>query len=246
MILKEKKANYLFITLLIALISLVNQPIFSSGPIGHAFFAHKFMKSVGKYTEKEKEAFIQGTLFPDIRYLAKIPREATHLHHVTLKEVISESDAFKAGFKFHNYLDQERKRYVKKTSIHEKFNDMPSSYRYTFIKLIEDEILFPKIAWKTTQDYLKRTHREQLTFNIDEGVIKQWHFLLQLYLSTKPSDRLVGLKFFNKGMLNIPSSEIAKWATTLKKTVKEEEMKSFVENMILHFQQKFDLEKKQT
>lgn len=70
--------------------------------------------------EEGTEAFLVGTLFPDIRYITHFPREKTHFNVNSLKEVGETSSPFDAGMKFHAWVDRVREEFVISSGIYKK------------------------------------------------------------------------------------------------------------------------------
>ena len=71
-------------------------------PLAHALHARAYL--AGR-PELDRCTFIRAALFPDVRRLAGWPREQTHRFDVTLDEVGAETDAWKAGWLLHSWLD---------------------------------------------------------------------------------------------------------------------------------------------
>src|SRR5438132_13939173 len=97
-----------------------------AAPIAHIFLAVQMLAGPfhGLFDEKE---FIVGTSFPDIRYLKVVSREETHFSHVTLEDIVQETDSFKAGMLFHSFVDEQREAYI---IAHGFYGKIPS-FRFT-------------------------------------------------------------------------------------------------------------------
>jgi hypothetical protein len=137
----------------------------------------------------DKQAFIVGTSFPDIRYLAKLDRKLTHIEPVTWHDITKETSSFRAGMLFHNLVDNIRIQHFELCFYQRK---APHSQTYrTFFPLVmktaEDNVLYHKVSnWTEISGYFDTIYQEEKDFGIDEKIIKEWHSKLQNYLKEKP------------------------------------------------------------
>jgi len=138
-------------------------------PITHIVLTNKVFNE--KFKDKKKRDFFVGTVFPDIRYLAKIERRFTH--SLDFKE----TNSFKAGIKFHYLIDNVWNEFVRLDN------------NITSFKFLEDELLYEKINdWKEYIGYFDKVFSDELLFNISKEKTKEWHNILQEYFSKKPDD----------------------------------------------------------
>ena len=72
---------------------------------------HKFL------ADKNLAEFLIGNVFPDIRYIDKIPREQTHFANVTLKD-LKNADSFMAGVKCHSMVDELREKFLAENGLY--------------------------------------------------------------------------------------------------------------------------------
>jgi hypothetical protein len=213
---------------------------FCAGPILHAFLAEKWVGKCEKYNDQQKEDFLLGTLFPDIRYLGVISREETHETAVTLNELIQEKSAFIKGKKFHSFVDLMRANFAEKWDIHTEIKDIPREQRGMFLKLIEDEILYSKQAWNSICKSLTDIHEEEKNYNIAEEDLSQWHALLSFYFSFPPSRILQQLSKRKMGYLTIPAENIVLWNKLLPTFTKNEKIRSYIKNLLAEFEETFE------
>ena len=84
--------------------------VFAHGasPLYHALIGEKWLEAFENYNEQEKHSFMLGTLFPDIRYIAHIPRAQTHEHGLSIEEIRQTPDPFIKGMRVHAYVDEAR------------------------------------------------------------------------------------------------------------------------------------------
>src|SRR5690606_28508994 len=110
---KNSTSNQSLMKLGIFLLIILNSiAAHAAGPILHAYLGLRWIEKHGSdFSPHEKQAFILGTLFPDIRYLADISREKTHFDVKTLKQVKKGQNAFEQGMRFHSYVDRKRSQY---------------------------------------------------------------------------------------------------------------------------------------
>jgi hypothetical protein len=134
----------------------------------------------------DHKSFILGTCFPDIRYPARLEREITHIHQVSLTAMGKET-AFRAGLLFHTYVDDHWNAYIRQSS-KQLFAIIPHN-RPTFhtIKSLQDLYLYDKLAkWDLIASYFNSIDPEELTYGADEGLVQLWHDKLGHYLSKPP------------------------------------------------------------
>ena len=144
--------------------------------------------------EKNKQEFIIGTSFPDIRYLGVIEREKTHNNQATWKTIQQESSSFKAGMDFHALVDRMREDYMIEHNVYDKVSK--SQRASQILKIFEDTLLYEKIDnWNEIACYFDTIHEEELRFDIKEYDIKRWHKILQDYLRKKPNESQL-IKFY--------------------------------------------------
>ena len=72
-------------------------------PLAHAAYGREYLK---RRPELDRRSFMRGTMFPDIRKLAGLPRDFSHRFGVTMRRVDHEADAWWAGSLAHSYLDE--------------------------------------------------------------------------------------------------------------------------------------------
>lgn len=170
----------------------------SAAPATHVFFAELYFKICKPhYTEKEKAAFIRGTLFPDIRYLANIPREKTHAEDVSLKKIVGMKSPYRAGKLFHSFVDNQRAQVVKREKIDKLLHVegmgkktiaalLPKNLQATFIKVVEDELCFKKIDNEMVRRALVNFDPEEKNEGIPYATLREWHGYLRNYFKQSP------------------------------------------------------------
>jgi hypothetical protein len=207
--------------------------------VTHIYFAQQYLQHNKEISQTQHAPFIRGTLFPDIRYLTKGPRNQTHEFNVTLESISSCSSPFLAGKKFHCLLDEKREAFAEKYGVYKHLEQIPAQYHATFLKVLEDAILYPKHAIATVQEYLKTTDTEAETTGITAPVVLQWHMSLNDYLSKGPCKMLAAFTAQKKGVFNVPAEDIAQWNSLIPQYAQEPYFKKYVEKLIQHFDKMF-------
>jgi hypothetical protein len=171
-----------------------------AAPIAHIFLAKQMLAGPFKGFFDEKE-FIIGTSFPDIRYLKVVPRTKTHIAHILLKDILLETNSFKAGVLFHSLVDEQREAFVVANRLYDK---MPE-FRFTSqsLKFAEDELLKNRFDIAYYQSYFDTVLDREKDYNIDEKHIAMWHTFLQEYFNGDYSGKDLFMKYFD---LNEPNA----------------------------------------
>jgi len=155
-------------------------------PATHILIAEKVYDEFFKHLDRN--AFLIGTCFPDIRYPAKIDRQRTHVKDLSLSYIRSQP-AFQAGMYFHNMVDGVWNGYV--GGFYETlFSVVPHDQAMLHtLKILQDKYLYPfYTVWDQIAVLFTTVLPEERTFGIDEAMLLRWHKMLALYLH-KPPDR---------------------------------------------------------
>lgn len=150
-----------------------------AAPVGHIICALAVLNS--GHAIEDKNAFLAGTSFPDIRYVSQLSRAHTHkLESSKLSDVLNAS-SFEAGRRFHAWVDLEREKFMKKEGAYDIVKDVP--YPTHMLKIIEDEVLLEKKKLEINpQQIFGQIYAEELAFLPDEARLKAWHRILITYL----------------------------------------------------------------
>lgn len=136
----------------------------------------------------DRSQFLQGTVFPDIRYLGDLSRDETHDATVSLSDVVASSDAFVAGVRFHSVVDRVRNDFMKQSGIYDLCP--PFLYDQQALKLCEDEILYDAYSdWNTVCHYfdmLEDVPRSE--FRVRADAVRAWYTALRGYIEKRPTD----------------------------------------------------------
>lgn len=215
---------------------------FSAAPVTHVVFAEKWMKVNCRYTEEQKKACLVGTLFPDIRYIAKIERDKTHDAHVTLSQLRTEKSAFLCGKKLHSYIDEERAQFIQQKGVYDilmqRFK-VPKEHIASFLKFLEDELFYAQLNSEKTCAALLSLDKEEKNSQIELPTLKKWHALLGLYFSQKPSETFADLAILKRGYFGVSAEECARWSTLLPTLAKEKFFQDYAKELMQHFDELF-------
>ena len=126
-------------------------------PITHIAFSLKLLEN--RLPRMNKRLFLQGTLFPDIRYLGMLEREDTHLPLENLS-MLEKDPPFAAGMKFHNFLDHHRQQWLAREDVYAAIG--PTPYKGILTKFYEDYFFYRYIKdWKPVKNSLSRVSADE-------------------------------------------------------------------------------------
>lgn len=163
---------------------------FAAAPIFHAVVAQRWIDMFEEYTPNEQRELMLGTLFPDIRYMAKLPRKATHEHGITLQQIKETKDPFLKGMRIHAYVDVVRLNYLKKVTIEEHLKEYEGDNIF-YLKMVEDEIIYrqgSKKLFLDIADYFNTIVQQEIDFGIAPEILADWHTSHQQYFANGPQN----------------------------------------------------------
>jgi hypothetical protein len=165
-----------------------------AGPVTHIVLALHILHLLPGHIDKE--AFIVGTSFPDIRYMAELTREQTHIEPVSWQDVINEPSSFRAGMLFHNLVDE-----IRITDFEGDFYDRSKAAQYNplYLKLFllihkaaEDAYLYTKVSgWEEIAGYFDTIYQEERDFQVSEEILREWHTMIQRYIAHPTNTDLI-------------------------------------------------------
>ena len=158
-----------------------------AAPLGHIYLALQLLNR--PFNGVNPQDFLIGTSFPDIRYPAQLPRNATHTQPVNLQLIFAEKDAFKQGMLFHSFVDQEREFYMKEHQIERLLPSLP--HQNGILKGLEDQLLYPKINDKTFIRFFDEIIFQEIEIVENKKIIKDWHTQLQNYFFYGPTPQTI-------------------------------------------------------
>lgn len=187
-------------------------PLYSATPLTHLIIAEKWYEHLKFSKGEDKTKFYIGTLHPDIRYLAKIPREKTHMADPSVQDVLSNSSPFQAGAILHCLVDKLREEIVVSSGLYAVIEPFANGQSATLLKLIEDQILFERQGALRFLPHFGEICVEQCREGVSETTLFKWHSFLISYLSIGPAEALKTLSYIQWRFLNLSKETIHKWA----------------------------------
>ena len=156
-----------------------------AGPVGHIVCALALINST-HLKINDKNAFFAGSVFPDIRYVAKNnERSTTHrIPDNSIEFVFKQENSFKMGQYLHIWLDKEREEYMKKHKAYELLET--KKYKTQILKIIEDSLLFDQLKNKiNSQEIFDQIYTEEFNYNITTTELETWNKIQKNYLNTE-------------------------------------------------------------
>jgi hypothetical protein len=155
-----------------------------AAPVGHIVCALAFLNSDATHIA-DRNAFLVGTNFPDIRYISDVHRSITHkLEDEGLAYVLAASSSFEIGRRFHVFVDHEREKHMKAHDAYRFVKNGP--LKTQMLKIIEDHIMFNKLKGKFDPYVVfGRVYEDEQKFFVTDAQIKTWHSLLTTYLDQR-------------------------------------------------------------
>ncbi|MGE0207274.1 MAG: hypothetical protein AB7R69_05505 [Candidatus Babeliales bacterium] len=176
-----------------------------AGPVTHIVLALKMFPLLAGFFDKTE--FLVGTSFPDIRHLAHLSREETHLEPVSWEHVLHAESSFKAGMLFHNLVDHARLDYFAGNYFDENQPSRADNSLYYSLypiaqKMVEDAFMYPLCQeWPAIIELFDKVYTQELELCHDEEIVKNWHTLLRNYFAYEPT--LESTENFLKGVGNL-------------------------------------------
>lgn len=151
-----------------------------AAPVGHIICALALINS-GKINIPDKDAFLVGTSFPDIRYITNIERSITHKFDSSdLNYVFNTDSSFEMGRRFHVFVDQKREKYMKEHKVYKFIKpNLPKTHT---LKIVEDHILYPRLLAFDAHQVFYKIYDEELKYGLSKEEIRKWHDILETYL----------------------------------------------------------------
>lgn len=159
--------------------------------IAHIVYAKKYLEKF-PMTETEKEQFLLGCVFPDIRRVdGTIPREATHMRFAPVDLNFKNLSPFEAGWKFHLFCDMRREEILR----NEKFYALKSRKSEKWLqpaKMVEDELLYDRYNnWEKLVGYFNDPPKIDTGLKISQESFNLWYAMVARYIERKPDERSV-------------------------------------------------------
>lgn len=217
----------------------VTAPLSAAGPLTHVYLAERWIELNEEYTDEEHRACLLGTLFPDIRYLGVISRDATHEKAITTEAIAATDDPFLKGMRIHAFVDEVREQFAEQWGAFKLLDDAPQQHRTTLLKVVEDEILHSRSHWGYVLAYLTTIVDGEVESGISEAAIAKWHRILSIYFGREPSLLIHQMALLGLGYFNVPADVVKAWSIGLPKLVVSDRSIEYVDALVDHFERKF-------
>lgn len=170
--------------------------------VAHIIYAEKYFE---KYPSSEvnKDEFILGCVFPDIRRVDKsIKRKETHLCFDPIDMDFDGLTSFQAGWKFHLYCDMRREAILNKYDFYSL--DDTTDFGHQPAKGLEDEIVYDDYKnWEKIVNYFNNppevsnlvgvspasTCGDLLSTRGGQETIELWYAIIARYIEKKPDSK---------------------------------------------------------
>ena len=216
-----------------------------AAPIMHILLAFNIFSLLPDHFNKQD--FMLGTMFPDIRYMANLQRAQTHIEPVCWNDVINCKSAFKAGMLFHNIVDIIRINIIEHPVYEDlKINMEPQNISLNRVRLImlirklaEDNIIYNLLSKEqrhTIHETFNHICTEELQLCPNREVIIKWHKIIQDYCERPPDLDTVHRFLCSTGGIMLKRNEelnAEKMYTELTKSAQyRENILNFINNFI--------------
>jgi len=152
--------------------------------ISHVVYGEKVKDLFLKDRVIDEKKFYIGTLFPDIRYLAQISREKTHIENPVSEALSGIENDFELGVYVHSLVDKEWVRKLHESRVFELVGRDPLTPQV--LKFLVDQIVYPYFSdWEKVGKYLDDILDEEIVL-VPEIKVRRWHDGLQFYFSSPP------------------------------------------------------------
>ncbi len=227
------------ITRIIALFSCIgaSYPLPAAAPVVHAHCAELYFRYCRPdYTQQQKDVFLRGTLFPDIRYIAKIPRSKTHEKQVTLHKIMKTKNPFTAGLLFHSYVDEQREAIAQKQKIYEHLSDVPEKQKGRLLKTVEDELCYHALNTHRVRKALLRYDTEEATYGVSFIKRMAWHRILRNYFRQSPLELFERKASTKSGYFSMSPKTVSKASVLIKKYKADKKVTDYVAHFLTTFE----------
>ncbi len=155
--------------------------------ISHVVYGEMIYRKLKNKVKNERDFFI-GTLYPDIRYLAKVKREVTHKKPPRLFDL--KKSAFDLGMDAHFLVDDIREYFIASEHAYDIVGDTENE-TVAALKLVEDKVLYSKISdWAKYIKFLTTVIAPEYEQNVPIKKAKAWHKGLIEYFREPPSEEV--------------------------------------------------------
>jgi hypothetical protein len=187
--------------------------------IAHIVYAKKFFEKYDLFS-KEKDEFILGATFPDIRRIDRsIKRKDTHLGFYPLDLNFKNLTSFESGWKFHLYCDMRREEILNTYDFYSlKFTNELWNHP---AKMLEDILIYDQYSdWKRLANYFDNVPFISNDINVSQKTFELWYSILADYIEEKPDNDIEKNFFLKQPALAPIANNIIKIVDKLRKNDK--------------------------
>jgi len=168
--------------------------------IAHIVYAKKFLEN-DHPNWIDKDEFLLGSIFPDIRYIDKsISRHDTHRLFKEINLDFSGLSSFEAGWKFHLYCDMKREEILTKYN----FFEIPGADKFQgrSAKLLEEKMIYAKYNnWEKLCILMNNIPYFETGINVSRETFEHWYAIIANYVKQIPDYKTMHI-FVSKVMKN--------------------------------------------
>lgn len=192
--------------------------------IAHVIYAQKYLE---KNPRKGGEFFILGTIFPDLRRVAKgLARKDTHMRFEKIDLDFEGMDLFDAGWKFHAWCDMRREEILNKYNF---YSLRGAKAIDPTAKLVEDELVYDKYKnWEKLRFVLNNPPIIKTSLDVSQETIEHWYAILAKYFQKKPDEKTMKVFLSKQSSLKDEIAEIIDGVRKLRENQKATEILSKV------------------
>ena len=185
--------------------------------VAHIVYAQRYFEKVPVNGIKNRDEFMLGCVFPDIRRIDEnIRRKDTHLRFSPVDLDFSGLTDFEAGWKFHLFCDMRREEILNDYD----FYSLPNTtelYNQP-AKMLEDEVVYASYNnWEKIVNYFNNPSKVDIGNSVSRETFELWYAILAKYLEKKPNDQSIKIFLSKQPSLINKVNEIVSIVDKLRK-----------------------------
>jgi hypothetical protein len=200
--------------------------------VAHIVYAKKYLEK-HPLPNGDKDLFILGCVFPDIRRVAEgLSRKDTHMAFEPIDLNFEGLTPFQAGWKFHLYCDMRREEIMKGYGFYKLTSDNGKFWQSS--KMLEDELLYDVYNnWEKLVHYFNHPPEVDLPDGVSVESYELWYAMVARYISEKPDNKSMQLFIGKQAMFQKDVSVIIEKVDELRKNKEALEiLKKVVEEIV--------------
>lgn len=183
--------------------------------IAHIVYAKKYLEK-HPLLNGDRDLFILGSVFPDIRRLAEnLTRKDTHMAFDSVDLNFEGLTPFQAGWKFHVYCDMKREEILTKQGFYIATNDNGKFWQAN--KMLEDELVYNVYNnWEKLVHYFNNPPIVKLPDGLSRQSFELWYTMIAKYIEKMPDDRAIHI-FLSKNLIFKSVDDVVERVVSLRK-----------------------------